>query len=188
MTWTAPETMHVDPERPHLGGYHRGGDPLSWYPALWEWLVAERGVRSVLDVGCGEGWALNYFQALGCRATGIDGIEQDRDDIVTHDFTQGMLVGPPVDLVWSCEFVEHVEERFMPNYLPTFAGGAMVLLTHALPGQGGHHHVNCREDDYWIGALAAIGYRFDESMTRLTRSLVRHGYYGWSGLAFCRTS
>lgn len=183
--------MYVDPKRPHLGGYHRGGDPLSWYPEMWEWLVESENIKSVLDVGCGEGHALHFFEERGCRVAGYDGIAQDHARIYLHDYTQGPADEwasgrNDFDLVWCCEFVEHIEERYLPNVLPTFCCAPLVLMTHALPGQGGHHHVNCRIDEYWLGVMAAIGYAHDRVLTMRTRELAGGGYYEWSGLAFRR--
>jgi len=191
--WIRPQTMYVDPERPHLGGYHVGGDPLSWCPALWEWLVEELGVRSMLDVGCGEGHALRWFDERGVRVLGVDGVGQNDVRIVTHDYTQGPLApmfqtAPrSYDLAWCCEFVEHVEERYIPNFLATFRCADLVLMTHAVPGQGGHHHVNCRTDEYWLGVMAAAGFAHERELTLTTRALApERSYYAWSGLVFRR--
>jgi hypothetical protein len=48
-----PEFMYVDWERPHLGGYLIGGDPGSFLPELWAWLIDEMDVKmlSISDVG-----------------------------------------------------------------------------------------------------------------------------------------
>ena len=185
----------------HLGGYVPGGDPNTTYPALWEWLVRKQGVRSVLDVGCGDGkGALDYFERLGCDVVGIDGVPQNDDRIACHDFAtgpwpvKGNRVEGAYDLVWSCEFVEHVDERHVPHFLDTFHAAPLVLLTHALPGQPGHHHVNCRHSEYWIGALAAVGYRLDCELTQKTRNLAvsektiepNANYFALTGLAFRR--
>ena len=75
------------------------------------------------------------------------------------------------DLVWCCEFVEHVEERYVPNIVPSLSLGTLVAMTHAVPGQGGHHHVNCRTSDYWIGVMAAIGYQLDNALTAIAKNL-----------------
>lgn len=200
----------------HLGGYIEGGDPATLYPDLWAWLVDIHGVESVLDVGCGDGAALSAFRALGCDAIGIDGVPQDDPDIIQHDFTTGPLTfandhwnqvarvdwpereGAPMgggwrtrtfDLVWCCEVVEHVEEQFLPNLIPSLLRGKLLLLTHAEPGQQGWHHVNCRTSDYWVGALAGHGLRFDDELTRDTRALAAananpSNHYARSGLAF----
>jgi hypothetical protein len=32
-------------------------------------------------------------------------------------------------------------------------------MTHGLPGQEGHHHVNCQPTEYWIDHLASRGYK-----------------------------
>jgi len=181
----------------HLGGYVVGGDPATYYPGLWDWLVDTLEVRSVIDVGCGEGHALRYFRDRGCRVVGIDGIEQDDDDIYTLDYTETVLTPPPPweqatwDLAWSCEFVEHVEERYVPNFLATFACARYVLMTHGEPGQPGWHHVNNQPADYWKGALAAIGYQYDHALTGQARGFAStntdpHNHFRRSGLAFRR--
>lgn len=155
----------------HLGGYIRGGDPATLYPQLWDWLYRELNVRSVIDVGCGEGWALRHFRELGCTVTGIDGIPQDDPDILHWDYTYGEFqFKGNADLVWCCEFVEHVEEQYVPNFLETFKLGRMVVMTHATPGQPGWHHVNNQPAAYWRGALAAAGMRFSHSLTIQARS------------------
>jgi hypothetical protein len=180
----------------HLGGYVPGGDPNTYYPALWEWLVDDYGVRSVLDVGCGDGQALDWFAGQGCTVYGIDGIEQPEDDrIEQHDFTKGPWkvrgnrIAGAYDLVWCCEFVEHVEEQYVPNFLEAFLASPLVLLTHALPGQGGHHHVNCQADGYWIWQAGKIGYACDLELTHRCRALAAQedipehaNYFARSGL------
>lgn len=182
--------FYADEKQPHLGGYIRGGDPATWFPDLWDWLMFVRGVKSVLDVGCGEGHALDYFAGGGCRVLGVDGIDQGREDIVCHDYAQGPLKLPyHFDLAWSCEFVEHVEEAHVACFLATFRAASTVLMTHAEPGQPGHHHVNCQPAAYWKGAMAAAGLRYDEEFTReargraaLNRNPINH--FARAGLAF----
>lgn len=186
--------FYIDSSNPHLGGYIVGGDDATYYPHLWEWLVAERGVKSMVDVGCGEGHALDWFARMGCRVFGIDGVYQDHGDVEQHDYATGPLTKIPggfFDLAWSCEFVEHVEERYVPNFLSTFRAARMVLMTHAEPGQQGHHHVNCQPSSYWQGAMAAIGYALSEELTIQTRALAAmnpnpYNHYARSGLAFIR--
>lgn len=196
-----------------MGGYIQGGDPATYYPELWRWFVNVYGVKSVIDVGCGEGHAIDYFSGLieqnvtYRHVWGIDGVEQEHDGILQHDYSTGPWPYPrepdpdhpwmddagwEFDLAWSCEFVEHVEERYIPNFLATFACAKLVLMTHADPGQPGHHHVNCQTADYWRGVMAAAGYALDKSLTRWARSLASMSenpinHFARSGLAFVRS-
>lgn len=188
--------LNVDEEQPHLGGYVPGGDPMSYYPGMWAWLCALEEIGSVLDVGCGDGRAVDWFsEHLGRgNAYGVDGLATRPDEawFSQHDYTQGPYVpwGGEFDLVWSCEFVEHVAEQHVPAFLSSFAAARKIIaMTHAVPGQGGHHHVNCRESDYWIGALAGIGFKLDETMTYRARTQAFYdtgpdGYFVRTGLIF----
>lgn len=182
--------MATDPW--HLGGYWPGGDPYSWTPTLWAWLVAEHGVESVIDVGCGEGQALLEFQRLGAAALGVDGLDvADGPLIEVHDYTTGPFVpSRRYDLAWSCEFVEHVEERYRANFIETFKAADLLLMTHGTPGQKGHHHVNCQWGHYWVELLAADGWRYDADLTAEARRLARLdeplAYFATTGMALWR--
>lgn len=191
----------------HLGGYIRGrqssvptvydfenGDPATWDPDLWSWAYETLGVRSMLDVGCGEGHAARYFRDLGCRVLGVDGsLQAKRDSVISdqhviHDFTQAAYLPDDIfDLVWSCEFVEHVEECYLDNFLETFAYSQhFLMMTFASPGQPGFHHVNCQPMDYWIEKMEPIGFFFDEELTETTRAIASQGHYHERGLFFMR--
>jgi SAM-dependent methyltransferase len=180
----------------HLGGNIHGGDADTFYPRLWAWLVTRFSVRSVLDVGCGEGHALAEFERLGARAVGIDGLRHNVIEAthkglscIEHDFTTGP---PPIheefDLGWSCEFVEHVDERFLDNILGCFAMCRVVAMTHARPGQGGYHHVNCQSSEYWIAKLSSVGFALSSDDTTFARRFYSGTYWGITGLIFLRTT
>ena len=177
-------------ERGYLGGYIEGRDEATFYPDLWRWLVEDHEARRIIDLGCGEGHAVDFFKGLGADVVGIEGVPQDHPDIVPFDFTLQTWESPDrVDLVWCCEFVEHLEERFIPNYLPVFDQADLVLMTHAARGQPGYHHVNCQPVTYWRGVLAAIGKHVDVRLTAATRALAAKNpspgnHYARSGLAF----
>jgi len=194
-------------EEGHLGGYVKAsqqptlsglnvehGAPRTWTPELWRWIVEELGVGSVLDVGCGEGHAAGYFRDLGCEVLGLDGSEQARRDSVIpnhhvlHDFVNGTYTPDRTfDLVWSCEFVEHVEEKYAQNFLDLFCyAEKYLLLTYAPPGQEGWHHVNCQPPSYWIEKVSALGFVLEPELTKRTREIAGHGHYHEKGLAFVR--
>jgi glycosyltransferase involved in cell wall biosynthesis len=184
--------QYVDKGNPHLGGYTIGGDPATFYPELFDWLVDVKGVKSVIDVGCGEGHSLKYFKDKGCKVIGIDGIAQNDKLIFKHDYAKGIFrTDYEYDLAWVCEFVEHIEEKYIPNFLATLACAKMVLMTHGEPGQAGWHHVNNQTAEYWKAVMAAIGYSYNEELTKKTRELAAknidsYNHYRRSGMAFNR--
>jgi SAM-dependent methyltransferase len=176
----------------HLGGFIPGGDAATWFPELWQWATEYYGVKSVLDIGCGEGLSTQFFDDLGCRAVGLDGVKQANPLVRQHDFALGPWKSRErFDLVWSCEFLEHIEERFVPNLMSAFRTGKIVMLTHAFPGQGGHHHVNCRTPDYWKGVFAAAGFEFLPDVTNTAHFVAAVNKSPWnhflrSGMVFKR--
>jgi SAM-dependent methyltransferase len=174
----------------HLGGFIEGGDPMTWCPAVWDALLAE-GARSVIDVGCGAGYASEWFHERGCDVLGVDGSETAErlfrvpGRFLRHDYTAAPLYAA-FALAWSCEFVEHVEEKYAANYLATFAGCRTVAMTYAEPGQPGHHHVNCQPAAYWVARFAEYGLRFDEPETMRLRGLESGTHFAARGMVFRR--
>lgn len=178
-------------EQGHLGGYIAGGDPACWFPDMWAWIVKELKVKSVLDVGCGEGHSTREFTRLGCRTIGIDGVGQpEENEVIQHDLTERPYVLPyKLDMVWTCEFVEHLEEKYGKSLAVTLGEADTVVMTHAFPGQAGYHHVNCRDSEYWKGFMAGCGLVLDERLTEVTRSIASlntdvNNHYKRSGMVF----
>jgi SAM-dependent methyltransferase len=175
-------------EKDHLGGCilnNMVGDINTWCPCLWDKLIEMTNAKSVVDVGCGLGYSLQYFADKGLSVIGIDGLEDVlrhspiHDKIVIHDYTKGIYtLDNNVDLAWSCEFVEHVEEKFTENFMKTFDKCGYVSMTHALPNQSGYHHVNCQPPEYWIDAFSNRGFRYMESETKILKDCIADKPYG----------
>jgi SAM-dependent methyltransferase len=183
----------VDPEVPELGGNVHNGDPFSFAPSVWRYLVHRFGIKSVLDVGCGQGHAAFYFSSvLGCAVIAMDGLEENLNGSVYPVVVHDLRVGPlktRVDLVHCVEVVEHLEEKYLPHMLKTFEGGRVLAMTHAVPGQDGHHHVNCRSSDYWRTQLSAHGFSLaEEDTTRIRALAAKDGaqHFAKSGLIFAK--
>lgn len=173
-----------------LGGFIIGGDSGSWNPKVWDKLIEDYNIKSVIDVGCGEGHSSKYFADKGIDVLAIDGSKKALDTavyepIIIHDYNQAALIPPmEYDLVWCCEFLEHVDEEFMQNYLETFKYARVLAVTHALPNQGGYHHVNEKDDAYWINKIEAIGFKFNKEKTEEYRAMNEATYFPISGMIF----
>lgn len=182
----------IDQNRPELGGNLRHGDMGTWCPDLWRALVEIYAVRSALDVGCGEGHAAAFINRIGVFCLGVDGLDINIKRAVFPIALHDLLTAPfimPVDLVWSCEVAEHIPESFVDNYIDTLANGRVIAMSHAQPGQPGHHHVNCQNDEYWVAKMRSRGYQLADSNEFFRTLALKSGggqYFYASGLVFLR--
>jgi SAM-dependent methyltransferase len=178
---------------PALGGNVDHGDPYTFAPTVWDYLVARFAVRSVLDVGCGQGHAAAYFHRRhGCAVIAVDGLPENLQGavypIVIHDLRVTPFV-TRVDLVHCVETVEHIEAEYLTIVLATLASGRVVMLTAAPPGQQGYHHVNCQPQAYWIDAMREWGYTHSSIDTARVRALAQRdnaAHFANTGMVFIR--
>ena len=70
--------MYGKEKKKHLGGYivnvTEHGDPNSYSTEVWDWMV-NNNIKSIIDVGCGEGHSTKYFLDKGMEAIGVEGGE-----------------------------------------------------------------------------------------------------------------
>ena len=172
----------------HLGGHQ---DETHLDDGALSLMIEKFGVQSYLDIGCGPGGMVELAASKGLKVLGVDGdftlTRENPDNYLLHDFT----VGPaPVegiwDMAWSCEFLEHVEEKYMDNYMNAFLKCKRIVVTHAFPGQGGHHHVNEQEPNYWFHHFGSRGFMLDSVTTDAVRkaSTMEQRYIRTSALVF----
>lgn len=164
----------------HLGGcYIKEMDIGTWAPQVWDVLIETYKPKNLIDVGCGAGHSTKYFISKGVDSIGVEGylpaVEYSElgEKIITHDYTKGEYVpSEKFDLAWCCEFVEHVEEKFCNNFMKTFTQCSIVAMTHAVPGQQGYHHVNCKPASYWIQKFKNIGFTYNKDFSLQLRTLL----------------
>jgi SAM-dependent methyltransferase len=115
-------------------------------------------VRSVLDVGCGDGSWLRVFQKLGVHdILGIDGeyvtedlLQIPRDRFQAVDLRKPFGLKRVFDLAISLEVAEHLPAESASGFVASLCGLApAVLFSAAIPFQGGNHHINEQWPDKW---------------------------------------
>jgi len=115
-------------------------------------------VRSVVDVGCGDGNWLAVFRKLGVEdVLGLDGdyIDQDVLQVPAEYFQVADLTRPfrlkrTFDLAVSLEVAEHLPGERAAAFVESLTRLApLVLFSAAIPYQGGNHHINEQWPDKW---------------------------------------
>ena len=175
----------------HLGGQNG----RSWTDDGSLNIMWNLGCRKMLDVGCGFGGQVKLAESLGWESYGVDGdwtVLPKESNFHLNDYTKGSpTLTYEVDLIWCVEFLEHVEEKYMDNYMSTFqdSKAKYLIVTHAVPGQAGHHHVNCQEEGYWLDAFKRYGFEYDETLTKQIReeSTMKKPFVARTGLVFKRS-
>jgi hypothetical protein len=124
-------------------------------------------VDSVIDVGCGTGAWLRQFEIGGVNVVfGIDGgdvndsfLQIEPDCFLQYDLDKPIRLDRRFDLCMSIEVAEHLPASRGESFVVDLCRLAdSVLFGAAVPGQGGHNHVNERWASYWVSLFSANGY------------------------------
>jgi hypothetical protein len=120
-----------------------------------------------LDVGCGAGDWLRAFQDCGAEEVlGLDGdwVPESSLRIAPGSFQRIDLSRPlpslgRFDLALCLEVAEHLEPEVGTSLVEWITTRAdVVVWSAAIPGQGGHEHINERYQAYWMGLFAVKGF------------------------------
>jgi 2-polyprenyl-3-methyl-5-hydroxy-6-metoxy-1,4-benzoquinol methylase len=162
---------------PHLGGHF---NTTHTDKGALRYMRDRLGCQTLVDVGCGPGGQVKLARRLGYTAIGIDGDKELSknnfsvlDDAVYHDYTIGKLElteYKSFDVAWCVEFLEHVEEKYIKNYMDTLSKCKYVICTAAEPDEKGWHHVNCKSKEYWLEKFNGYGFDFDPDLTHELRT------------------
>jgi SAM-dependent methyltransferase len=151
--------------------------------------------KSVLDVGCGRGaWLTVWRSQNGVeRVLGVDGVSADqlratpaRDVIRNANLESGFSVGERFDLVQCLEVAEHLSPQAAPLLVKSLAlHSDVILFSAARPGDGGEHHVNEQEPEYWRDLFEGHGLRlYDTVRSRIAGDAKIDPWYRYNTFIF----
>jgi hypothetical protein len=133
------------------------------------------------DLGCGDGRYVRALDKVGINAKGFDG------NINTPDITKGYGVvkdlSKPISIrscnwVLSLEVGEHIPSQFEKIFLDNLTASAHngIVMSWAVPGQGGLGHVNCRTNYHIEMEMVKRGFTRDVYAEDFLR---RHSSLHW---------
>jgi hypothetical protein len=113
-------------------------------------------IKSVIDIGCGNGSWLSVFEKLGIEEfIGIDQVDATEkyvqsDKIISADLGNKINLNSKFDLAISLEVAEHIDEKYADTFVENLTCHSdIILFSAAIPNQGGQNHLNEQWIDYW---------------------------------------
>jgi hypothetical protein len=149
---------------------------------------------SVLELGSGTGKYVKYLRSTGKLRSivGYDGVpnihELSRGLVQHADFTKEGNLFPDADWVLSLEVGEHIpvaHEKTFLEYL-TKQSRVGIIISWALPGQGGVGHVNLKTNEEVIGIMRSAGFRLLMHSSQKLRQAARLSWFKKTLFAFLR--
>lgn len=136
----------------------------------------------VLDVGCGPGIYVKALQEAGIDAEGVDIDPASPCTIIDifSDHFRSKYWGK-FDLALCLEVAEHLPSRLSDKLVECLTKVApVVLFSAAIPGQGGHGHINCQPKQYWVDKFGELNYVVDSDATNDLLKFMSSGHHmGW---------
>ena len=154
------------------------GPAASSAEAISQSILLDLRPNTIVDVGCGTGALLEALRRGGCQVLGLEYSEaalqycRSRNlDVWKFDLERDTLADDRTfDVAISMEVAEHLPEKISGRYVALLARlSSVIVFTAASPGQGGLDHVNEQPPSYWISKFQALGFVYDEELSRLWR-------------------
>lgn len=144
---------------------------------------------SVVDIGAGVGQYGRYMERHGVHVLWrcFDGAENIES--FTSGYVQWIDVTDPVfdsidgvaDWAFSLEVGEHIPPEKTQNFLNLLDrhNRLGIIMSWAVPGQGGHQHINNLKNEDVIHMVTAMGYFQDEWCLKFQEDGRRAHQYSW---------
>jgi len=140
--------------------------------------LKEKDCRSVIDIGCGAGEYTKRINEAGILCSGFDG-NPNTPQLTNNlcgikDFSEPQNFVFIYDYALCLEVAEHIPPEFEDVFISnlTSCNQKGIILSWAIPGQGGHGHYNEQSNKYAIDLLTRHGYNFDSKSTDKLREKV----------------
>lgn len=150
----------------------------------------------ILDVGCGQGYALEYFKQAGCEPVGLTLGKEDAEvcrnsgfNVVVEDMSFTSFPDATFDMVWARHSLEHSPWPLLTLYEFSRVCKPNGLLYAEMPAPGTECYHECNENHYsvlpprnWRTLIERAGFRvLEQFILGLELSMGKDQYYVFIG-------
>ena len=130
----------------------------------------------IIDVGCGPGIYVQALREIGYEVEGIDPDPRCPEKQISMFDVDGKY-----DMAICLEVAEHIDASLADDVVKKLTELApTIIFSAAVPGQGGHGHINCQPKEYWEHKFGKLNFVLDRELTSYFIEEMRKGYHmGW---------
>jgi hypothetical protein len=133
-----------------------------------------RRVKTIIDIGCGDGSYVKEFRRKGFTCDGFDGcpLTEKIPYCGIKDLSKELvfITAFKYDLAICLEVGEHIPQKYEQFFIDNICiTSDNIILSWAIEGQGGLGHVNCRNNDYIIAEMKKRNFDYDAIATNFLR-------------------
>ena len=138
-------------------------------------LLRKRDIRSLVDLGCGDGSYIKLISNSGIYCEGYDGnphtMEVSSGVGKVLDLSEKIDLDRVFDCVLTLETGEHIPKEFEQTFLDNVTNHSnnLIIMSWAIPGQGGNGHFNEKENGYIINELLKRKFKINRDETMMLR-------------------
>lgn len=166
------EIIEQQPEqRGYPGGWHHEDavkeHAFSLELAYHIWHLVKDENLFVYDMGAGPGFYSSFLSNRDMAVQAFDAIQLPMLSlfpICKADLSKPLDWAGKADVVICLEVGEHIEHEFEQTVIDNICSLAKskIIMSWAIPGQGGFGHVNCQPNEYIIEQVTGRGWAYNE--------------------------
>jgi SAM-dependent methyltransferase len=151
------------------------------YDALANAIFSIYKPKEIAEFGCGPGHLTRALAKLGVGIVALDGFASPDfngySDVKFYkmDLNDGTLLseflkGKQFDMAICTEVAEHLQPSSSEHLIKCLTSCApIVIFSAAVPGQGGHGHINCADRGFWHQLFVKYNFKVVDSLRKKLR-------------------
>jgi hypothetical protein len=128
--------------------------------------------KTIGDFGAGGGWYTRYFIEHGKESFAYDASPTRGKTVTYLDLSKPTSLGRKFEWVLCLEVGEHIPAKYTDVFLLNVISHAEkgIVMSWAVPDQGGLGHVNNRPNEWVIEKMKGLGWVYDSDASKMLRT------------------